>query len=129
MIATLALTLVGGWTYAGLLAEPSTTPKPPEAAQVSAKATADAKTEAVKPSPVVAGAPAPAPTSPPQTQSASTRPTLYRLADATGQSWEHADPAYLSSFVASRNVSAASTFTYSTAPATSAAQCATGRCR
>ena len=127
MIATLALTLVGGWTYAGLLAEPSTTPKPPEAAQVSAKATADAKTEAVKPSPVVAGAPAP--TSPPQTQSASTRPTLYRLADATGQSWEHADPAYLSSFVASRNVSAASTFTYSTAPATSAAQCVTGRCR
>jgi hypothetical protein len=125
MIATLALSLVGGWTYAGLLAEPSAPPKPPDAALVSARAPAEAKTNAVKTTPVVARASVPTPT-PPAPPPASTRPTLYRLADATGQTWEHADPAYLSSFVATRNASA---MTYFTTPAFSAAQCATGRCR
>ena len=126
MIATLALTLVGGWTYASLLAEPSPAPKPPDAALVSAMAPADAKTGSVKPSPALARASSPtSPTPPP----ASARPSLYRLADATGQAWEHADPAYLSNFIAARNASAAATFTCNTAPAYSAAQCAIGRCR
>lgn len=30
-------------------------------------------------------------------------PTIWRLADATGQVWQHTDPAQLSAFVADRN--------------------------
>ena len=140
MIATIALTVAGSWTYGGFLAEPSPTPgpeptPPPASAPVVPAPEAKAK-------PAVASRPEPpALPQPPATKPAASSPpippspTSYRLSDASGQSWEHHDPAYLSSFVEARNRSTASyyqaspaTYTYTSALQYRASRCAGGRC-
>ena len=89
-------------------------------------------------SPPVVNAPMPPPSMPPEVapiapKAARTRPrpppaapVRYRLADATGQIWDHTDPAYLSNFVASRNAARAYA---SPAYFSGASACSTGRFR
>ncbi len=76
----------------------------------------------------------PPPAAPPPIAS---KPTLYRSTDASGQTWEHPDPTYLSSFVEARNRSFASysqaspvtyTYTYASPLSSRVSQCSTGRC-
>lgn len=52
-------------------------------------------------------------------------PRLYRLADLSGQVWTHADPRWLASYVAQRNV--AITAQWARSPIF-AGGCANGRC-
>ena len=78
-LATLTLATVGSWTYGAFLAEP--TPPPP--APFPAMATT-----------IAARWPKPTTEEP---------PPRYRMADVTGQVWEHTDPHWLELFVADRN--------------------------
>lgn len=115
--ALLALALLGdGWTAAGWVANPA----PPVPAPVIPPA----------PDPNPLGS-APPPVAPPivQTPSAPVAPPArYRLADATGQVWEHADRAGLEAYVAARNAQLAAPappqVRYFSAPSS----CSTGRC-
>jgi hypothetical protein len=138
MISLLAATVVGSWTYAGFLAEPAPTPAPAPAAPVaSVRTVAEALLERTKeeapPAPNPNPAPAPAPATKPEATPPpiAPSPTRHRLTDATGQIWEHTDPAYLARFVATRNGSFPNppvTFTYSSAQPARASRCSGGRC-
>jgi hypothetical protein len=115
MISILALSVLGAWSYAGFLAEPIPVPVP---APIPAPApyVPPAPTAPIPLEPEQPTKPAEAPRQdfvcPPKVPakkplisapSNQPRPTLYRLADALGQTWEHPDPAYLSGFVEDRN--------------------------
>jgi hypothetical protein len=103
MISILAASVVGSWTYAGFLAQPKPKPAPPAASApiVPAGETgtkpAESSPDSTIPNPAAATKP---PASPPPI---SPKPKRYRLTDASGQTWEHTDPAYLSSFVEALN--------------------------
>jgi hypothetical protein len=163
MIATLALALVGSWTYGGFLAQPT---PPPAQAQASAQVQAPTPPPASAPiaspgitpgSPAMKTKPAETPREPGMTPGESpttwippqapatlppaappriaSKPTLYRSTDASGQTWEHPDSAYLSSFVEARNRSFASysqdspvTYTYASPLSFRASRCSNGRC-
>ena len=75
-LATLTLAALGPWTYAGFLDDPAP-PTPPAPA-----------------SPIFTPDPTPEP---------APAPVRYRMPDATGLVWEHADPAWLQTFVMDRN--------------------------
>ena len=128
MTSILALAVVGSWTYAGFLAEPTPAPPPPPASAPTRPAA-----PAIDPEPEDLPEPEPEPTVPPakpEVPSASIPPAapMYRLADAWGQAWDHADPNYLRSFVEARNRSLA-TRNYTTASPYRASRCFNGRCR
>ena len=139
MTSILALAVVGSWTYAGFLAEPTpAAPKlpPPAAPGLPKPPTAD-HPDATLPEPKLGPNPGPepepkatAPEPPPAPPSASIPPPpplRYRLADAAGQAWEHDDPAFLRRFVETRNHSFLPRINYS-APTYRASRCVTGRC-
>ena len=108
----LALTLmtIQAWTYAGFLAQPTSPSPPPPTRPAQTVVTPDRLAESkpavgITPNPAP---PAPPPVSPPATGDApglghAVGPTTYRLADASGQVWEHPDPAWLREYVAGRN--------------------------
>ena len=106
MTSLLALAAVGSWTYAGFLAEPTpTVPTPPQASAPDRPIAPEVERPEVEepevdePEPKAPSPSTMAPAGPPA------RPTLrYRLADARGQHWEHADPEYLRKFVVERNL-------------------------
>lgn len=160
MISILAASFLGTWSYAGFLAEPGSSPSPapaPAAATAPVAPTAPAPMPPATPGPI---APAPAlaaksaetirpesesptphrekaPATPPAAAPPPTapRPTLYRSTDASGQTWEHPDPAYLSSFVEARNrsIAAASyaapaTYSFTSPQPARASRCYNGRC-
>jgi hypothetical protein len=136
MTSILSLAVLGSWSYAGFLAEPAPAPaatKVPEASAPSLpKPSTIASEPAPKPDPDPKPEPEPepaAPEPPPVAPSASitSSPPRYRLSDASGQAWEHADPNYLRSFVDTRNRSFATRVNYS-APTYRASRCVTGRC-
>jgi hypothetical protein len=54
-------------------------------------------------------------------------PARWRLTDASGQTWEYADPRYLTSFVEARNRSFVN-YAHAPAPAARASRCYNGRC-
>jgi hypothetical protein len=115
MMSTLALSVLGTWSYAGFLAEPSPTPVPsPTPAPAPKLPPAPSAPIPLEPEQPLIPAEAPrqaylcppkAPAKRPPVSSSPIlpSPTLYRLADASGQTWEHPDPAYLSGFVEDRN--------------------------
>ena len=130
MLCLFAATLVGSWTYSGFLCEP-TAPPPPTPPQALGKVT-----PAIEPVPAqvaLPAAPQPKKVEPaiPKTSADSVsivpRSSLFRSTDASGQSWEHPDSAYLSSFIEARNRSLGSTFYSSTQPFR-ASWCVNGRC-
>ena len=99
-----AFASLGAWTYSGFLAPPAipaVQPVPPPVSPPSeppaapAPQPAEVEPAAAPPPPPLASKPDPAPASP--------AGTLYRLADASGQVWEHADPTWLQEFVLDRN--------------------------
>jgi hypothetical protein len=139
MISIIAASVVGSWSYAGFLAEPSRSPTPSAAPSTPPPASAPTVPAPRKPEEPAAPRP-PEPPSPSLTPSTTpvansavkapvvpppvvpppvvpppvaAPPTLYRSTDASGQAWEHPDPVYLSSFVEARNRSIAG---YSQAP-------------
>lgn len=136
MTSILALAALGSWTYAGFLAEP--TPAPP------APPPASAPSRPIEPEKILEPAPKPGPQDPfepeeepeeePEKQpeappaSTATSPTRYRLADASGQVWEHSDPVNLQSFVEARNRSFVQQRYYQPLRARSA-PCLSGRCK
>ena len=109
--ASLTLAALGPWTYAGFLAEPS--PPPPPASSLAFPRIDLSRYEVAPPStaPVVPKAtprPEPArqpklPSAPPVPPSLPVQAIRYRMADGTGQVWEHPDPAWLQAFVVDRN--------------------------
>ena len=148
MISILAASVVGSWTYAGFLAEPTPTPTPtPAQAQTQAPspppASAPIAPEPAK-DPKPAGSPRPESPAPPRAPTMKPSaapppiapgPTLYRSTDASGQAWEHPDPSYLSNFVEARNRSFATyslappaTYTYASPRPYRASRCSGGRC-
>jgi hypothetical protein len=107
MISILALSVLGAWSYAGFLAERSPAP-PPEPTAAPApihlepeepREPAEAPRQEQPPPPPMAPTTKPAAAPPPLPPA----PTLYRLSDASGQVWEHSNPAYLSGFIEDRN--------------------------
>jgi len=109
-IALLALATTP-WTYAGFVADPAP-PSPPPAPAVIPAPPAAPSTPSVSPT----AAPEPATTTvvppippilpvPPVVAAVAPtpHPVHYRLADVSGQLWEHADPAALQAFVQDRN--------------------------
>ena len=152
MIATLALSVVGSWSYAGFLSEPSPnrTPAPeptpaPASAPIDPAPDFDLEAEEnpcpESPTPPTCPPSAPATKPPADPPKAASKPTLYRSTDASGQTWEHPDPAYLSSFIEARNRSFASysqampasypyasSYTYASPSPYRASRCSTGRC-
>ena len=139
MTSILALAVVGSWTYAGFLAEPTpAAPKlPPPAAPGLPKPPAIDPETATEPEPKPEPNPGPEPEpkatapepppAPPSTSIPPPPPLRYRLADAAGQAWEHDDPAFLRRFVETRNRSFPPRINYS-APTYRASRCVTGRC-
>jgi hypothetical protein len=132
MISILAVSLVGSWTYAGFLADPSPAPSPAAETNIPpASAPADSgiggpigkkpSKDSAVPARATPGWPGSPQASPPP------KPTLHRSTDALGQTWEHPDPAYLASFVQARNRSFA-TYTYAPTPPARASRCYQGRC-
>ena len=119
MTSILALAALGSWTYAGFLAEPTPAPPtPPPASAPIRPIDVESKT-------APSSKPEPSHEAPPV--QAATTPTRYRLADAGGQVWEHADPAYLRSFVETRNRSSVRQPYFQLLRAPSS-RCAYGRC-
>jgi len=144
MTSILAAAAIGAWSYAGFLAEPGPTPPSPSFPAPSPSG------PVIPPAPVPPSidrepasppaAPARGPVARPQDPArpgppagpppVAGRPAAarYRLADASGQLWEHADPDTLRAFVQGRNqawlIPLATPF-FSHGPAT----CASGRCR
>ncbi len=109
--ASLTLAALGPWTYAGFLAEPSRSPPP---ASSLAFPRIDLRRYEVAPPmttrvvPKVTSRPEPPQqkkreSAPPVAPSLPVEAIRYRLADATGQVWEHSDPAWLQAFVVDRN--------------------------
>jgi outer membrane biosynthesis protein TonB len=133
MTSILALAAIGSWTYAGFLAEPTSTlptPTPPPAP--TRPADVEPKVEPASnpaPEPEEESEEEPEPEQKPEAPAVptATLPTRYRLADAGGQVWEHADPVYLRSFVEARNRSFVQQRYYQPLRARSA-RCANGRC-
>ena len=123
--------VLANWSYDGFVADPA---KPqPNAPQESAVAPAS---PAPKPEPAATTIKTPEPS--PRTPSAEAKPAVakpaiakpatvraavaapvrWRLADSTGQVWEHTDPDWLSRWVAERNAQVAySAVYYTNAPA------------
>ena len=107
---TIAMVAVTTWNYAGFMADPPP-PVPPPPAVIPAPPT--------PPIPPGSFAPTlnlPAPSSQvvqltrheakivvPPAAAAPPEPTRYRMADRSGQVWEHADPAVLQAFVEAQN--------------------------
>ena len=140
MMTILAASVLGSWTYAGFLAEPAPSPGP-DPAPTPPPASAPAEPATIEADEKPAEAPPSAPAKAPATRAAASPPpiaappTRYRLTDASGQTWEHGDPATLSSFVQARNHSLASyslvppaTFTSFPAQDYRSSRCSNGRC-
>jgi hypothetical protein len=102
---------LGGWSYDGFADEPS---RPAPAAPAAPAPTVPADppagrkpptpapvVEARKPQPTAPAVPAAAP--PPRASVIPPAPTRWRLADASGQAWEHTDIDALRRWVAGRN--------------------------
>jgi hypothetical protein len=103
LISILAVAVVGSWTYAGFLVQPSPKPAPTPPPPKPASAPIDPAREPIpKPSEAHTEStiPNPAPATKPPASSKSTR---HRLTDSSGQTWEHADPVYLADFVDALN--------------------------
>lgn len=126
MTPTIALALMGSWTYAGFLADEAPPPPPP-----SPLPSATTTQVVNRPPPLFSHKPsASRATPPPRPESAPlapARPALFRSTDASGQAWDHADPAFLSRFIEDRNRSLAAPATYSYQPGRSS-RCSNGRC-
>ena len=105
MLTLLALSAVGTWTYAGFLADlPPNPPTPePAATRPAEPAPASAPTEPSPTAPLVAPANPPPPSMPDPGPANPAPAPLPRAADASGQVWEHPDPAFLARFIESRN--------------------------
>ena len=119
MISALALSVLGAWSYAGFLAEPIPAPEPaptPTVAPAPIPLEPEKPSKPAEPHPHDSPATPNDPTKQPPALPPPTvpRPTLYRLSDASGQTWEHSDPGYLSSFVEARNQWLASAFPVTT---------------
>ncbi len=147
MTSILAAAALGAWSYSGFLAEtaPNGPPSPPPPSVPAPRPPAPGPSPlpdppkideepARRPSPPPASRPAeaarpgPAATPPPPVAAPPAVALRYRLADASGQLWEHADPDALRAFVRARNQAwsapiAASPYFFG--PST----CASGRCR
>jgi outer membrane biosynthesis protein TonB len=142
MKTLIAAAALASWGYSGF----ATDPTKPQASRPGASPTLPAAPPvAPKPEapPAPAAAPTPAPTKPPVSSPprdsrpaaapkasappAPARPTVWRLSDASGQVWEHADAEWLRRWVSSRN---ASLTARRAAPPVSyaASACSSGRC-
>ena len=141
MTSILALAVVGSWTYAGFLAEPAPAPPvlPPASGPLHPAAPTRPASPAIDFGPTMKPEPEPEPETEPKAPAAEPPPVppsasipspapRYRLADSSGQAWEHADPEYLRSFVETRNRSFAPRNRYYSAPAYRSSRCTTGRC-
>lgn len=108
MKALLLAALLAGWSYGGFTEDPGDAPAP--------KPGPDSRPDIFPPAakPARKHGPPPPPHAPASFPAA---PRVWRLADARGQVWEHADPDWLRRWVESRNRQLAP-----------AAPCVTGRC-
>lgn len=103
-LAPLAAAALGPWTYAGFVTDAD----PPKVSPSAASTRVERPSGSVV-IPTVATVPAalaiPPSVAPPvlAARRSGASDLRYRLADATGQVWEHADPNWLQSFVASRD--------------------------
>ena len=136
MFTILLLTAIDGWGYEGFASEPGpvpqtrTTPETKPAAPPAPPAVpppvvpppppATTETPKAKPSAKAVAPPPPRAAAPPVVPQ-------YRLADATGQVWQHADADWLRRWVASRNAAVRPVTTYA-GPRATAPACANGRC-
>jgi len=141
MTAIIALAALGSWSYAGFLEEPGgvqPAPQPPAHAPAPAPETPSPSPPRRPEVPEAPPAPPPLPPPPAETSKAPApraevvappaAPARYRLADASGQVWEHPDPGQLRSFVEGRNRSFAAPAYYQAATVRYSS-CANGRCR
>ncbi len=142
MYTLLALTALWGWTYEGFCSDPGgdapvvkviVVPKvsPDSAPSPPPGRPAPAVAPPAEPPPIAIEPRLPAPPAvklwyPPA------QPTLWRLADASGQVWEHTNAEWLTRWVASRNQALkrppARIFRPVVPPATYTTNCANGRC-
>ncbi len=103
MNALIALAALGPWAYADFLADP----RPAATADPEVKPPAPAAPATVSATAKPPAAPKPAPAIPPPPARLVPPPApsqvLFRLVDASGRAWEHADPAYLRAFVEARD--------------------------
>lgn len=145
MISIFALAALGPWSYAGFLSNPNPpdpTPAPP-ASTPAIPAPVGPRPKPPVPVPDAPKPPVPVPVAPKRPvvtpaapkapvvprvdpAPAPAAPARYRLADAGGQAWEHADPVYLRGFVDARNRSLAPQIFWSWPPG--ASRCVGGRC-
>lgn len=97
----LALTTLGGWTYAGFLANPVPPPTPAPLAPATPPAPPN---PGIPHAPQIdAGVPAAPPRVGDEATAARASSARYRLADISGQVWEHAELGVLQTFVLRRN--------------------------
>ena len=100
----LALALTSTWSYAGFVANPTAPPddRPPAVPAVPPAPAVPVIPPPPEPPPRPPAPPAP-PTPPPAPPTPPPAATRYRMADISGQVWEHDDPDVLRAFVLQRN--------------------------
>ena len=101
---------ISAWGYEGFVGDPAAPAVNGPSANVSKSSRATPPPPpAAAPSRAVKPGPAQPPRSPrakavkPTPRAEADPPTIWRLTDVTGQTWEHVDPAWLRSWVESRN--------------------------
>jgi hypothetical protein len=109
--ALILLSAISAWEYDGFVSDPgdSVNPSPAGAAAPEIPAIPPPAVSPEAPKAHVAPAARPReeaaarPTPPAAAANRAATPALWRLADASGQVWEHTDPAWLKTWVQSRN--------------------------
>ncbi|MCA1685770.1 MAG: hypothetical protein LC745_07230 [Planctomycetia bacterium] len=117
MIPLIVLTALSSWGYEGFCSEPTDDVRSshseegrdhPDGPSPAPRTPPKVKPPAVEPA---RSEPATPPTAPAVTQVyAPPPPTVWRLADANGQVWEHPDPSWLRRWVDSRNNAMGATY-------------------
>jgi hypothetical protein len=125
MMTLILLTALSGWSYGGFVSDPAREIRPPVLPDAPARPDTGSVPGPTRPSVLPPKTVAPAIAMPPPPRP----PTMWRLADSSGQVWEHTDPEWLRRWVEMRNASLRTVVVPSVAPFLYGnGSCANGRC-